>query len=149
MCSKFQASGMSHMLDDFFFIGPGDSPICLNALEKFLTICEEAGIPIKHVKTQQPSTLITIYGSTASHISAISYVHKVMNIFDPTQAFVARKILKGCQKTYIHIPPFNVCNSRASVLKNKNQTLIRLRLHLKCFPISIHLLRFFSTEFTK
>ena len=97
MCSKFQASGMSHLLDDFFFIGPGDSPICLKALEKFLTICEEAGIPIKHVKTQQPSTLITIYGSTASHISAISYVHKVMNIFDPTQAFVARKILKGCQ----------------------------------------------------
>ncbi|XP_022302388.2 uncharacterized protein LOC144627038, partial [Crassostrea virginica] len=35
--------------------------------------------------------------SIASHISAISYVHKVMNIDDPTQAFVTKKILKGCQ----------------------------------------------------
>nr|XP_022300937.1 uncharacterized protein LOC111109143 [Crassostrea virginica] len=32
--------------------------------------------------------------SIASHISAISYVHKVMNIDDPTQAFVTKKILK-------------------------------------------------------
>ena len=62
MCKKFQASGMSHMLDDFFFIGPKDSPSCQIALEKFLDICAEAGIPIKHEKTYQPSTLITIYG---------------------------------------------------------------------------------------
>ena len=62
MCKKFQASGMSHMLDDIFFIGPKDSPSCQIALENFLDICAEAGFPIKHEKTHQPSTLITIYG---------------------------------------------------------------------------------------
>ena len=57
MCSKFQASGMSHMLDDFFFIGPGDSPICLNALEKFLTISEEADIPTFRSNMKKVSSL--------------------------------------------------------------------------------------------
>lgn len=37
--------------------------------------------------------------SIASHISAISYVHKVQNLYDPTQAFVTKKILKGCQSS--------------------------------------------------
>ena len=50
MYKKFQASGMSHMLDDIFFIGPKDSPSCQIALENFLDICAEAGIPIKHEK---------------------------------------------------------------------------------------------------
>lgn len=31
------------------------------------------------------------------HISAISYVHKIFNLPDPTQAFVTKTILKGCQ----------------------------------------------------
>ncbi|XP_048748643.2 uncharacterized protein LOC125660876 [Ostrea edulis] len=35
--------------------------------------------------------------SIASHISAVSYVHKVLNVTDPTQAFVTKKIIKGCQ----------------------------------------------------
>ena len=35
--------------------------------------------------------------SIASHLSAISYIHEILNIHYPTQAFVAKKILKGCQ----------------------------------------------------
>lgn len=35
--------------------------------------------------------------SIASHISAISYVHKVLDLHDPTQAFITKKILRGCQ----------------------------------------------------
>lgn len=30
-----------------------------------------------------------------SHVSAISYVHKLYNVFDPTHSFIVRKILKG------------------------------------------------------
>lgn len=42
------------------------------------------------IKNYSPSTIF-------SHISAISYVHKLINLPDPTQAFVTKKILKGCQ----------------------------------------------------
>ncbi|XP_062593507.1 uncharacterized protein LOC134254984 isoform X1 [Saccostrea cucullata] len=62
MCEKFSASGMSHMLDDFFFIGPKGSSKCQADLEKFLSICEQSGIPIKEEKTVTPTTVITIYG---------------------------------------------------------------------------------------
>lgn len=33
----------------------------------------------------------------ASHISALSYVHKMLNIQDPTALFIIRKALKGCE----------------------------------------------------
>ena len=35
--------------------------------------------------------------SIASHMSAISYVHKILDLQDPTQTFITKKILKGCQ----------------------------------------------------
>ncbi|CAG2216057.1 unnamed protein product [Mytilus edulis] len=33
----------------------------------------------------------------ASHISALSYVHKIINIQDPIALFIIRKALKGCE----------------------------------------------------
>lgn len=33
-----------------------------------------------------------------SHVSAISYVHKILNMFDPTSLFLIKKMLKGCEK---------------------------------------------------
>jgi integrase len=36
--------------------------------------------------------------SIASHISALGYVHKLLNVPDPTQTFIVRKLLKGCHK---------------------------------------------------
>ena len=35
--------------------------------------------------------------SIASHISAISFIHKLANCSDPTQSFIVKKILKGTQ----------------------------------------------------
>lgn len=40
-------------------------------------------------KSYSPSTI-------TSHVSAISYIHKILGIFDPTSAFVVKKLLKGC-----------------------------------------------------
>jgi hypothetical protein len=40
-------------------------------------------------KSYSPSTI-------TSHVSAISYIHKILGIFDPTSAFVVTKLLKGC-----------------------------------------------------
>ena len=47
---------------------------------------------IGHLFTQKfaPSTI-------ASHISAISYVHKIANVEDPSQSFLVKKVLKGTQ----------------------------------------------------
>ena len=40
-------------------------------------------------KSYSPSTI-------TSDVSAISYIHKILGIFDPTSAFVVKKLLKGC-----------------------------------------------------
>lgn len=50
MCTKFNAAGMSYMIDDFFFIGPKYSDKCLSDLQQCLAICSEAGITIKGEK---------------------------------------------------------------------------------------------------
>lgn len=62
MCKKFQARGMSHMIDDFFFIGDKSSSDCERDLNQFISMCSDIGVPIKHEKTILPSTVITIYG---------------------------------------------------------------------------------------
>ena len=62
MYSKFNVGGMSHMLDDFFFIGPKNSNKCLQDIKQFISICEECGIPIKMEKTHFPTSVLTIYG---------------------------------------------------------------------------------------
>lgn len=36
--------------------------------------------------------------SIASHITALGYVHKLINLTDPTQTFIVRKLIKGCHK---------------------------------------------------
>ena len=61
---KFLASPMSHLLDDFFFTGPPNSSKCTQDLNNFVAMCESVGIEIKHEKTVQPSTSLTIYGIT-------------------------------------------------------------------------------------
>ena len=58
MQCKYKAGGMSHILDDFFFIGPAGSDSCKN----FLFLCKKIGIPIKMAKTKPPTSKITIYG---------------------------------------------------------------------------------------
>lgn len=55
-------SVMSHMLDDFFFVGPSGSDICMNSLSAFLEMCRHIDIPIKEEKTVVPCTCIIIYG---------------------------------------------------------------------------------------
>ncbi|XP_062604845.1 uncharacterized protein LOC134266643 [Saccostrea cucullata] len=71
MCEKFGASGMSHMLDDFFFIGPHRSDACQASLQRFLSICQESGIPIKSEKTEGPTTTLTIYGIEVDSIEMV------------------------------------------------------------------------------
>ena len=53
------AMAVSHILDDFVFIGPPNS--VLQDFSRFITLAEELSIPIKQEKTCLPSTLITVH----------------------------------------------------------------------------------------
>ncbi|XP_056009591.1 uncharacterized protein LOC130046335 isoform X1 [Ostrea edulis] len=62
MYTKYNASGISHILDDFFFISHAKSSKCKDDLTNFLYLCKKTGIPINMAKTIVPSTTVTIYG---------------------------------------------------------------------------------------
>lgn len=54
MQSKYQGGGMSHILDDFFFIGPRDALSCKNGLTHFLynrlglqKKCQKLNLPLQ------------------------------------------------------------------------------------------------------
>jgi hypothetical protein len=59
---KLGGSGCVHFLDDFLFVGPANSPLCLQTLEKFLTMSKQIGLPIKADKTVFPTTTLTFLG---------------------------------------------------------------------------------------
>lgn len=61
MEARFHAI-MSHVIDDFFFVGPSNSPLCLFSLNTFLEMCTHINIPIKQEKTVYPTTCLIIYG---------------------------------------------------------------------------------------
>jgi hypothetical protein len=56
---KLGGSGCVHFLDDFLFVGPANSPLCLQTLDKKLTMSKQIGLPIKANKTVFPTTTLT------------------------------------------------------------------------------------------
>ena len=62
MENKYDVARMSHIIDDFLFVGPPNSEKCQIDLNNFLSLCLKLGIPIKDEKTVQPTTVLTIYG---------------------------------------------------------------------------------------
>jgi hypothetical protein len=59
---KLGGSGCVHILDDFLFVGPANSPLCLQTLEKHLTMSKQIGLPIKADTTVFPTTTLTFLG---------------------------------------------------------------------------------------
>ena len=59
---KLQVKHVSHILDDFMFVGPSNSKVCQKYLNTFLALSENLGIPIKASKTCQPSTKAVVHG---------------------------------------------------------------------------------------
>ena len=58
----FKIAGMSHILDDFIFIGPPDSNLCDYGLQCFMTLAEDINIPVKHAKTVFPCNCCAVHG---------------------------------------------------------------------------------------
>lgn len=92
METRYNAA-MSHMIDDFFFIGPADSVACSNALNNFLRVAQDIGIPIKEEKTVLPTTRIIIYGIEidSKNMTARLPEDKVKKIQDMLEVFRRRK----------------------------------------------------------
>jgi hypothetical protein len=70
-------ANMSHIIDDFLFVGPIDSDLCQPSLEAFIDMVNDIGIPIKHEKTTLPSSVITIYGIEVDSVSMIAILSKI------------------------------------------------------------------------
>ena len=51
-----------HYLDDFFTIGLPHSEECLHNITIMHTICDKAGMPIEHRKSEGPSTSLVFLG---------------------------------------------------------------------------------------
>lgn len=56
------AAMVSHILDDFIFVGPANSVFCQEQLQLFLSICSQIALPIKANKTVLPCTNIIVHG---------------------------------------------------------------------------------------
>jgi hypothetical protein len=68
MLNRWKAGGMSHILDDFFFMGPPNSQKCRKDLEIFLALCGRINIPVNMEKTFGPVTRIIIRPSMTGRI---------------------------------------------------------------------------------
>ncbi len=62
--NKFQVKDMSHILDDFMFFGPPNSPQCKRNLNTFMILADSLGLPIKKAKTIWPTTNLELHGLT-------------------------------------------------------------------------------------
>ena len=71
-----------HLLDEFLGLSTILLPLSIPVVANFVTFL--------HSSKYSPA-------SGASHISAISYVHKLLMLEDRTHSFLIRKILKGCK----------------------------------------------------
>ena len=70
--SKCLIPGISHLLDDFFFVGKAGTNQCSHALSTFSKVCSDINIPIKNEKTVLPTTVITIYGIEIDSVQMIA-----------------------------------------------------------------------------
>ena len=59
---KLKVQHMSHILDDFMFLGFPDSRQCELALQAFFSLSKSIGLPIKQEKTVLPSTCVQLHG---------------------------------------------------------------------------------------
>ena len=49
--NKFVVAHVSHIIDDFIFVGPSGSYICEHGLKQYFTMCKNLNSPVKHSKT--------------------------------------------------------------------------------------------------
>ena len=58
----FHIVNVTHILDDFIFVGPKASHICGSSLTMFKKLAEMLNIPLNHNKTVYPTTVAVVHG---------------------------------------------------------------------------------------
>ena len=56
-----------HYIDDFLFLGSPASRECSNNLQITKFSCNTLGLPLKHEKVEEPTTMLVFYGNTFGH----------------------------------------------------------------------------------
>ena len=59
---KFRVKFVSHIIDDFIFVGPRGSDLCEKALLSFFELCNDLNVPVKQSKTVKPTTCTSVHG---------------------------------------------------------------------------------------
>lgn len=85
---------VSHILDDFIFIGPHDSMQCLWQLDQFFKFSDLLGISIKHSKTVFPMQIAIIHGIEVDTIHMQAHLPH-----DKVQALIALLLNFSGRKT--------------------------------------------------
>ena len=67
--NKLGVQKVSHIIDDFIFIGSPNSPECAQSLDKFMALASDIGVPIKNDKTVFPSTQVILHGIEVDTVS--------------------------------------------------------------------------------
>ena len=62
LTSTLGVRNTSHILDDFIFFGPSNSPQCHTSLQAFLILAKSLNIPLRTDKTVYPTTLVSLHG---------------------------------------------------------------------------------------
>lgn len=93
MKERFGASDMSHILDDFIFVGPAKSHKCQTDLNNFLSLAAQVEIPIKNEKTVQPSAVVDVHGVELDTIKMETRLplEKITKIRSMLETFLLRK----------------------------------------------------------
>ena len=72
LANKFGIKNVK-ILDDFLFIEP-DKTSCCNSLQKFITICNEIGVPLAEHKTVGPTNNIVFLGIGLDSNKMLAYL---------------------------------------------------------------------------
>ena len=60
---------VTHVLDDFIFVGYSNDYSCMQGLTAFIALCKYLNIPLKHSKTVHPSTKVIVFGIEIDTVS--------------------------------------------------------------------------------
>lgn len=63
---------VSHLIDDFVFVGPAQSNVCQTSLDSFRIMAKALGLPLKEEKTEGPKTCMTVYGVELDSVAQVA-----------------------------------------------------------------------------
>lgn len=72
LINVLHVTSVSHILDDFIFIGPPISDVCKKSLSKFICLAEDLSIPLNTSKTVLPTTLAIMHGIEINTITMVA-----------------------------------------------------------------------------